>query len=268
MAAGLAVLHQHRPRPVVHRDLKGTNVLLTRPDASGIRTAKVADFGLSSFATATVSSRSTRATVAGGSMAGTLGWKAPETYRASFILPSLPSNACSADVVTPLSVLLSADTAAATTESDMFSFGMLLYEAIEKRLPFAGVSEGKILGMMTERFKYNKAFADHFSEKAQFAAWAKENPLHGRRPRVIASTPWSQHPTAVALGTMMQQCWQDQGSARPRAIDVLQQVKELERELAAKSALQATEVGLPQTWTVGDRGLLVMVSARRCVCDL
>jgi hypothetical protein len=74
VAAGMSALHSHKPRPILHRDLKSANVLLTA-DRS---TAKVGDFGLSKVDATMATGRVTGGV--NGSMAGTAGFKAPETY--------------------------------------------------------------------------------------------------------------------------------------------------------------------------------------------
>jgi serine/threonine protein kinase len=44
VGTGLEWMHRHKPNPVLHRDLKASNILLT--DADPLRaTAKIADFG-------------------------------------------------------------------------------------------------------------------------------------------------------------------------------------------------------------------------------
>jgi len=95
---GLAYLHGQNP-PILHRDLKSANILITRNYE-----AKIADFGLSR-------SLSTNPSVTSQSMTkkvGTTRWNAPE------VLNSLNYS----------------------EKADCYSFGMVLYEIFEKKLPF------------------------------------------------------------------------------------------------------------------------------------
>ncbi len=105
IAEGLQRLHDLRPRPVIHRDLKASNVLLSGPQPStairkvpfrasqeenGVHltavfwTCKVADFGIAEM----METLATRTSAAGAGAAasggaGTLAWKAPETFAGS-----------------------------------------------------------------------------------------------------------------------------------------------------------------------------------------
>ncbi|OWM82400.1 putative serine/threonine-protein kinase [Punica granatum] len=93
IARGLAYLHEEVRPYIVHRDIKGGNILLDRNF-----TPKVADFGLSKLLGDNISHVSTR-------VAGTLGYLAPE-YAISGHL---------------------------TRKSDVYSFGVLLLEIITGR---------------------------------------------------------------------------------------------------------------------------------------
>jgi hypothetical protein len=119
IAAGLAELHANR---IVHRDLKPANVLLVDGDAAP--RAKISDFGISRFgalvdsgedgaggaaAQATAEGASPRDLTQTGALMGTPVYMPPEAWFEPVRSPS----------------------------ADVFSFGVLAYEALTGRAPFA-----------------------------------------------------------------------------------------------------------------------------------
>eukprot|EP00727_Mastigamoeba_balamuthi_P013704 m51a1_g8957 putative serine threonine kinase (2606) ;mRNA; f:1042935-1051690 len=100
IARGMAYLHQNDP-PILHRDLKSSNILL---DAN--RQAKVSDFGLTLFSHANARGGSRQDSAA---VVGTIFWTAPEVL----------------------------DGADCTTKSDVYSFGVIAWEIITREVPYA-----------------------------------------------------------------------------------------------------------------------------------
>ncbi|XP_041319508.1 mitogen-activated protein kinase kinase kinase 11-like, partial [Pyrgilauda ruficollis] len=104
VARGMRYLHSGTPVPLIHRDLKSSNVLLAQPvvgdDVSG-KTLKITDFGL-----AREWQRTTKM-----SAAGTYAWMAPEVIRASTF----------------------------SKGSDVWSYGVLLWELLTGEVPYRGI---------------------------------------------------------------------------------------------------------------------------------
>ncbi|XP_059632900.1 serine/threonine-protein kinase-like protein ACR4 [Cornus florida] len=93
-ARGIEYLHGYACPPVIHRDIKSSNILIDEE-----RNARVADFGLSLLGPANSSSPLAELP------AGTLGYLDPEYYRLHYL----------------------------TTKSDVYSFGVLLLEIVSGR---------------------------------------------------------------------------------------------------------------------------------------
>ncbi|KAH9141427.1 hypothetical protein AeRB84_014400 [Aphanomyces euteiches] len=100
LAKGLVSLHEAN---VIHRDLKGDNILITFQ-----KRVAIADFGLSRTMESLEMTKSTT------ERCGTLNWMSPEQY------------------LTPRKV---------STKSDVWSFGMTLWEILCNDIPFRGASE-------------------------------------------------------------------------------------------------------------------------------
>jgi len=109
VAAGLTHLHE---QDIVHCDLKSLNVLL----GEGMR-AKLTDFGLSKVK---IETKTTTKNVGAGS-SGTIRWMAPE--------------------------LLSRG-GHASKESDVYAFGMILWELASRRIPFEDTEDDIVVGTL------------------------------------------------------------------------------------------------------------------------
>lgn len=103
VARGMRYLHGAPPVPLIHRDLKSSNVLLAQPLGAELRgtTLKISDFGL-----AREWQRTTRM-----SAAGTYAWMAPEVIKASTY----------------------------SKGSDVWSYGVLLWELLTGEVPYRGI---------------------------------------------------------------------------------------------------------------------------------
>jgi len=150
VADGLEYLHSC---DIVHRDIKSLNILLTLD-----MRAKLCDFGLATLHTLTSSSRTT----GGGGAAGTYPWFAPESFQG----------------------------AASNEKSDMYAFGVVLWELLTCDVPFDGLTEIQVRGLL-ER---------------------------GERPEIPQPLPEGFPPEFAAL---IRSCWHQSPAARPSAQQAL-----------------------------------------------
>uniref|UniRef100_A0A7S1U8K4 Protein kinase domain-containing protein n=1 Tax=Phaeomonas parva TaxID=124430 RepID=A0A7S1U8K4_9STRA len=121
ISSALVFLHT-QPRPILHRDLKSCNVLLTRVDMDPLGrsgpslVAKLTDFGLSTV-------RKTSAASTRG-LAGTYAWCAPERFKRGNKYQ---------------------------TSADVFSMAMVFYEVITRKVPWHDCEdETEIIGALRD----------------------------------------------------------------------------------------------------------------------
>ncbi len=110
-ASGLSYLHSHRPKAILHRDVKSLNLLVDK--RSGV--VKVSDFGLSSLMGE-----------GGNHSFGTLLWAAPELLGG--FAPMAPPDY--------------------TAACDVYSFGIVLYELATGREPWDGYALIEVKSMV------------------------------------------------------------------------------------------------------------------------
>ena len=174
IACGMKMLHGQRPCPIIHRDLKAQNVLLW----SGKQRAKVADFGLAKPLTTTAGG------VYGGAV-GTLAWSAPETFAGEY-----------------------------STKSDVFSYGVVLYEILSRKHPHEGKGRPMITELAQARFKFSEHdYIEHdWDLTYQRNRFLSNNPLAERRPDLAHIVPAI---SPRVLTELMQQSWADDPEDRP-----------------------------------------------------
>ncbi len=115
MAIGDAIAVAHAAG-VIHRDLKPANILV-REDGQ----IKILDFGLATLARRSTPERATQAeSLFGGSAVGTIGYMAPEQARGESV----------------------------NERADIFSFGVILFQMLTGKLPFAGANAIAVLHAM------------------------------------------------------------------------------------------------------------------------
>lgn len=163
VANGMNFLHTTTP-PIIHRDLKTPNILLSSNQANARVVAKVADFGLSSTLVQTAAGRDVFNPI----------WLAPEVMMRE---------------------------AEYTEKADVYSFGIILWELVTRKLPFSEFD-------YTFTFKLENSIIED-----------------NLRPTIPEGLP-------PAYERLMCECWQGDPSLRPTFAQVLDSLKELQSSLA------------------------------------
>ncbi|KAF0721814.1 hypothetical protein Ae201684P_015881 [Aphanomyces euteiches] len=166
----MLTLHQAN---IIHRDLKGDNVLVTFQN-----TVAIADFGLSRTAVSLENVKT------GAKRSGTLNWMSPEQY------------------LTPQRV---------TTKSDVWSFGLTIWEVLCNAIPYRDYGPYEIPEAIQSE--------DDRPEK-----------------------PKDLDPNLEALWTLVVMCWQVDPNARPSAEDIVSFLKD-------RYASDLGIIGLPEPET-------------------
>ena len=204
VANGMVELHRLLPRGIIHRDLKAANLLLSSPDLASA-TAKVADFGVA------IAMETVRATLSGGGggMAGTLAWKAPETFAEQY-----------------------------SEQSDVFAFAVVCFEVATRQIPWDGVGQPAVMRLASAKFEYDDSlFADFgVTREQQLARWQQRNPLADRRPDLaLAGVGCPQ-----ALLAFVERCWADDFEQRPHFTNCVEELTAIRPALTfGNSSLKA-----------------------------
>ena len=160
ISKGMFALHAHNPHPIFHQNLKSSNILLFHSDQTqcGIL-AKISDFGLPyalSHDCTPISIKNKSTTECSES---SIHWRAPETFGKK----SQYSEA-----------------------SDVWSFGMIMYEIATREIPFVGYTPSEVMYALCVENKVpdmtvpNFSFTDEFSVDLIESCWNR-NP--NERPR-------------------------------------------------------------------------------------
>jgi len=199
---GLAKLHSHKPKPILHGDLKATNVLVT---ADG--TVKLADFGMASGASSGMAaSMSVSKTHRGG---GTPIYSAPELFTHLFAKVDLDSDSDSEDANETL-VLAQQYTEAC----DMYSLGVLVWEVETGEVPWA-----KEIAKWSKKIAGSGTGSDQVRQQLARTVHEKK-----KRPKLPAGC-------IPLMSSIIERCWHQDAAQRPAVEAVLDEL-EGSKELA------------------------------------
>ncbi len=189
-AAGMSSLHEHG---VLHRDLKGSNLLIT-----GDWTVKVADFGLSKHEEAMTSQAGTMAKI-------NPKWLAPE-------------------------ILCGGRGSNATQASDVYAFGVVMWELLAWRLPWMDVRNDEVSALL---FVLLIGLRIHlFSITLCPTLQIKKRVIAGKRLPVPAVEELlgpliSDLAALEQYKALMERCWAQEPARRPSFEDVVKELKVL-----------------------------------------
>ena len=164
IAKAMAYLHTHKPHAIIHCDLNCNNVLVNRDGA-----VKVTDFGLSKVKQHSKATRQTGVT-------GTVSYAAPEVIVGNQF----------------------------TESSDIFSYGVTIWEIIARKIPWDGLTEYQIV------YRMSSALDNPDTEYAACEQHLK-----------MTETTTKATPFSPPLQSILRDCWFKLPERRPKMGDVL-----------------------------------------------
>lgn len=168
IADAVAYLHNHKPKPIIHRDLKSSNILLKDTHI------RICDFGTACDVHTIMSNAK-----------GTVAWMAPE-------------------VIT---------TTDYNEKCDVYSFGVIMWEIIMRRVPFKKMSQFQIMRAVSDQ-KF--------------------------RPPLVDSIPTS-------IRTLIQLCWAHEPTCRPSFNNLLSLLNKVWDSLTGDFVSPGVQDNLPTT---------------------
>ena len=223
IAEGQKEMHSMRPTPILHNDLKSTNVVLSCADLSAA-VLKITDYGVSTTdRTGTMS----QVTIGVGSNngVGTLGWMSPEA-----VLEGTKQREC-----------------------DVYSCGITIFEVMSRQEPFPGMTEiqlRKLAAVFDHRDPNKLAMEREYgvSMHKQQELWNKQCPLASRRPNLdLVDVGCPEELKRLAV-----RCWADDPRDRPD----FKECVELLHVMAQRGQPHGVSTGTSATveWCKLDRG--------------
>jgi hypothetical protein len=180
IARGMLYLHQHKPFPIIHCDLNSNNVLVNKEWV-----VKITDFGLSKVkCTSRLSRRS--------GIIGTVNYAAPEVIRG----------------------------ASSSEASDVYAFGVLVWEILTRKIPWKDLTEYQIIYKMTAATKRVTTEANATTENFLLRG-ADDLPAGAQE--------------------MMHACWTSQPTERPFFPQLVEECREMLRSENAKEKAKDTK---------------------------
>lgn len=202
IAQGMQAMHEHKPTPVLHRDLKASNVLLDSANV-GVAHAKIADFGVAKAVDALVVDTYSR---------GASEWSAPEALDGQVSFPI-----------------------------DVYSYGVLTFEVLTRLVPYSNKSSKEKIKLVSlqidcAKFEYDEdIFEDEDAdEDLQRNRWEKKRAktFIKRRPDLTLLNKGS--PEEIV--GLMEACWLDDAADRPSFAEVVSTLAPLALASSSSSA--------------------------------